>query len=204
MFHAGQEINSSLGKKYPFHFGQRFSDVLKCCIWFLFTYGCWHFSAEALVLPQWSDVYCCLIFKVFLIRHAVFAAKNLPVVSFFTQASKLNAQNETKLSRRSFLVSLAWGSYVLTPHQKSRHRDYLDVSSHDVKRCCQRDSPRLQLVIYSLPVPRPNKIWQAFTSGMKVYHRGASKVCASGQRCLAYVMLRCYCTIYKANPLCPR
>lgn len=32
---------------------------------------------------------------------------------------------------------------------------------------------------------------------------GKSKPCAWGQRCLPLLMLKCYCTIYKANLFCP-
>lgn len=49
------------------------------------------------MLPQLSDVYCCLIFMVFLIKHADFMAKNLLVVTFFSQVKLLDAQNETRL-----------------------------------------------------------------------------------------------------------
>lgn len=50
------------------------------------------------MLPQWSDVCCCLIFVVFLIKRTVFMVENLLVVTFFAQAKKLNAQNDTNLS----------------------------------------------------------------------------------------------------------
>lgn len=52
------------------------------------------------MLPQRSDVYCSWIFVVFLIKHTVFMAKNLLVVTFFTQAKKQNAQNEAKLIKK--------------------------------------------------------------------------------------------------------
>lgn len=49
------------------------------------------------MLPQLSDVYCCLIFMIFLIKHADLMAKNLLVVTFFSQVKLLDTQNETRL-----------------------------------------------------------------------------------------------------------
>lgn len=106
------------GKKNLFHFGQRFSDVLKCCIWLLFAYGGWNVSVEVLMLPQLSDVYCCLIFMVFLIKHTDFMAKNLLVVTFFTWDTRCTKWNQTVLKK--VFLSPVRAVMSFTPHQKSR------------------------------------------------------------------------------------
>lgn len=59
------------------------------------------------MLPQLSDVYYCLIFMVFLIKHADFMAKNLLVVPFFSQVKLLDAQNKTKLFLKKVFLLLA-------------------------------------------------------------------------------------------------
>jgi len=74
----------------------------------------------------------------------------------------------------SYREDLSWPHWPRVVMSFPRSQGCLDVSSRDLQSCRRKDNPRLQLVIYSLPIPRPDKSWQALTSGMKPCHEGAS------------------------------
>lgn len=75
------------------------------------------------------------------------------------------------------------------------------------KAAVRKAAPDYNLSFTPYPCQDPTRVgrlsrlgWNHITGELP----GEPKLCASGRRRLAYLTLEGYCTIYKANPLCPR
>lgn len=201
MFHAGQEINSLGGKEVHFTLVRGFQ-------------MCWNAafnpcSQMDLAFLSWdsnvtSVVRCLSLFEPLPYRAHCLCAENLLVVTLFTQTKKLNAQNETRLLK-STLPNWCRVVMSLEPIRSLTIKVVLMRVAMTWKEAVRKMPPdcNLSFSLYlSQGQTRAGSLsslqWNCFTGELP----GTSTLCASGWRCLAYLTLKHYCTIHKANPLC--
>lgn len=147
-----------------------------------------------------SVVRCLLLFDLqgLLIKHADFMVKNLLVITFFTWDARCTKWDQTVL-KKVFLglvsnhvlytssegilmwVAMTWkGAPGRQPQTAAYH--LLFYLSQGQTRVGRLSLLRWNCIMGELP--------------------DKSKPCAWGRRCLPFLMLKRYCTIYNANPLC--